>query len=350
MPRTTKEVKEEKIEKESKKKTAVKASTTKKPATKKSTTSKVAKEPAKKTVTKKATTTKKATSTAKKTAAKKSTTSKVAKEPAKKAVTKKATATKKATSTTKKPAAKKSTTSKVAKEPAKKAVTKKTTATKKATTTTKKTAAKKKTTTTRKSTTKEVAVKNVIDVLEYYDLPYRYNQTIVKVLAQTPKTLFVYWDISDSDRQSYIDRYGEKFFENTKPVLIIHNETMNYSFEIEINDFANCWYFNINDEKCDYRVELGRRPRNAELHMDNDYIYITSSNGMESPNGHILFEKEQKTLFYRNVKTNETIEKDVASLDFIRRLGRIYKIYDIYKKLYKDDEFLKAGNPSSKFI
>ena len=37
-------------------------------------------------------------------------------------------------------------------------------------------------------------------MLEYYDLPYRYNQTIVRILAQTPTTLFVYWDISDDDR------------------------------------------------------------------------------------------------------------------------------------------------------
>ena len=35
---------------------------------------------------------------------------------------------------------------------------------------------------------------------------------------------------------------------------------MKYSFEIPINDFANSWYLHINDSKCHYRVELGRRP------------------------------------------------------------------------------------------
>ena len=214
-------------------------------------------------------------------------------------------------------------------------------------TATKKTAAKKSISKAKKDVSK-------INILEYYDLPYRYNQTVVKVLAQTPKTLFVYWDISDSDKENYIKQYGENFFENTKPVLIIHNTTMNYTFEIEINDFANCWYFNINDEKCDYSVELGRRPKkNNILNTDipNNYLYITSSNEIESPNGHILFEKEQKTLFYRNVKTNETISKDVANINFIKRLGRIYKIYDIYQKLYKEDEFLRYNNnPSSRFF
>ena len=69
-----------------------------------------------------------------------------------------------------------------------------------------------------------------INILEYYDLPYRYNQTVVKVLAQTPTTLFIYWDISDEDRNNFVKQYGENFFNDTKPVLIIHNKTMNYSF------------------------------------------------------------------------------------------------------------------------
>lgn len=211
----------------------------------------------------------------------------------------------------------------------------------------------KKTVSTKKATSKKSPSKKIVnkkvDILEYYDLPYRYNKTIVKVLAQTPKTLFVYWDISDTDRQNYIKQYGENFFETTKPVLIIHNTTLNYSFEIEINDFANCWYFNVNDEKCEYLVELGRRPRTATISIPNNYLHITSSNKIESPNGHILFEKEQKTLFYRNVKTNETYSKDVANLQFIKHFGRIYNIYEMYKEIYKEENLSTLNNPSSKF-
>ena len=48
---------------------------------------------------------------------------------------------------------------------------------------------------------KSKEVKSPEYLLEYYDLPYRYNETIVKILAQTPKKLFVYWDISDKDRR-----------------------------------------------------------------------------------------------------------------------------------------------------
>ena len=249
--------------------------------------------------------------------------------------TSKTVATKKA-STTKKATAKK--------KPATKA------ATKKASTKTvaKKSTVKKATTSKRKSGTKK---KQKIDIVEYYDLPYRYNQTVVKVLAQTPTNLFIYWDISDKDRENYKEQYGEDFFETTKPVLIIHNTTMNYSFEIDINDFANSWYLHVNDAKCDYTIELGRRPIKENPKIHTDYIYISTSNQIESPNDHILFNKEQKMVYFRNVKTGVQIEKSIsANISFIRNMGKIYNIYDIYKAIYPNEnieEIYDLSNPSS---
>ena len=93
---------------------------------------------------------------------------------------------------------------------------------------------------------------------EFYDLPFRYNQTIIRILAQTPTTLFVYWEISDEDRTALKKQYGEYFFEITKPVLVVYNETLNYSFEIDIDDFANSWYLTVDDSNSKYKIELGR--------------------------------------------------------------------------------------------
>ncbi len=187
-------------------------------------------------------------------------------------------------------------------------------------------------------------------IVEYYDLPYRYNQTIVKILSQTPKSLFVYWDISDEDRENYKLQFGENFFENTKPVLIIYNDTLHYSFEVDINDFANSWYLHVNDSKSDYRIELGRRPINNNEKIEKKYVYITSSNRIEAPNDHILFNKDQKMIYFRNVKTNQETKKSVSNLSFIRNMGKIYNIYDLYKKIYKNEnveEIYDLSNPSS---
>lgn len=222
---------------------------------------------------------------------------------------------------------------------------------------------------TKKTTSpkKSVAVKNTsssrkknnsnsINMVEYYDLPYRYNQTTVKILAQTPKMLFVYWDISEKDRQSYISQYGKDFFNNTIPFLRIKNENSNYTFDVEVDDFANSWYLPINDSKCVYTIELFRKQKPETTSVIQKDLYITSSNQLEVPNDHILFEKNQKIVYFKNVKNNQISSKNVASLSFIRNIGKIYNIYDLYKEIYyNNDEDLNilsnpSSNPSSDFI
>ena len=202
----------------------------------------------------------------------------------------------------------------------------------------------KKATTSQKTTRKKVAEKKS-PVLEYYDLPYRYNETVIKLLAQTPSVLFVYWDISDEERNQLLKQYGETFFQDTNPVLVVHNITKDYVFEIEINDFANCWYLNVGDTKCEYYIELGRRPRNTNITIPNNYLYITASNVIESPNNHVLLEKQSNVVYFRNVKTGETQAKNIATMSFIRNMGKIYHIYDLYREFYKDE--ITTNNPTS---
>ena len=244
------------------------------------------------------------------------------------------------------------------------------------TSTTKKVATKKSTTTKVKTSTKKVAKKKKpINIVESYDLPYRYNETIVKILYQTPNTLFVYWDIADSDRENYIKQYGENFFNITRPVLIIHNDTMHYNFEIPINDFANSWYLHINDSKCDYRVELGRRPnyynkeatKEIEEKIKTDYIYVSTSNEIESPNDHVLFStNENNTIKIRNVKNSN--EKSISLFEIVKHLPAMKRVQnipyikeellkDIYSGIYETEDLSifekiknnpsSGGNPSS---
>ena len=260
---------------------------------------------------------------------------------------------------------KKTVTKKASTKTTKSIVSKKET-TKKATSTTKKSTTK-KTSAVKKTATKKKAITKTIKnqpkfINEYYDLPYRYNQTIVKILAQTPKKLFVYWDISDEDRNNLQNTYGENFFEITKPVLVIHNNTLGYSFEIDINDFANSWYLPINDAKCEYTIELGRRPNpfyhnpaeNTEKNTTSEipqYIYISSSNNLEAPNNKVLFNPPvYKTVYFRNVKTNKIIAKDILDFPFvsnIQNIGKFYNVYDLYKKFYKNEDLDYISNPSS---
>ena len=240
-------------------------------------------------------------------------------------------------------ATKKSTSSTVKKDSAtieKKKATKKSNSAEKNTTTTKKTpsttAKKAKTSATKKKTASKVKKIDSSIVAEYYDLPYRYNETIVKILYQTPTILFVYWDISDSDRENFIKEYGENFFNNTRPILRIFNLTKNYSFDIEINDFANSWYITVNDANCEYKVELARKTIKYEENLKTDYVRISSSNDIEFPNDHILLDQLPDVIRFKNVQTNKVSTKNVSTLHLVG-VNKIYNVHDFYKNFYKDE-------------
>lgn len=361
MPRKTKEAIEEKAIKKQKlnkkidsleenvsisvdivdndKKTTKKA----KSASTKSTTAKVAK--AKKTSSKSETKTTEKTQTKKETSKR---TPKAKSEDKESSSSKKATKVAK-TSKSKKESSTKSTTKKVAKSSTK------------ATTT--KTATRRKSSATAKSTSKSTKT-SYPAVVEYYDLPYKYNQTVVKILYQNPTTLFVYWEISDFDIENYKKIYGDNFFETTRPVLIVHNETMNYSFEVDINDFANSWYFSINDSKCNYRVELVRKPVYYNEKIKTDYVHITSSNKIESPNDRILFStNEPYTVYFKNTKNNAQRKVNLPKLLKELNLSNtnfgfpiVRNVYDLYKNIYHIEDIAEfsisltnpsSGNPSS---
>lgn len=197
-------------------------------------------------------------------------------------------------------------------------------------------------------------------LLEYYDLPYRYNETIVKILAQTPKKIFVYWDISDKDRKRYLNAFGEDFFEKTYPVLLLYNEDKNYVKEIPINDFANSWYIDIDDAKTKYTVQLGRkfkeRPqivniakiKEENIDFQTDYLPFADSNKMETPNDHVLLESLPRFVTFRNVKTNQEIVKDIG--EFKTTFGKNYDVKEFYEEHYKEeitDGMFDMANPSS---
>lgn len=231
----------------------------------------------------------------------------------------------------------KSTTKKTTKKvsTAKEATTKKTTTSKSASKS--KTATK---TTTRRTSAR--AKKAVTNIIEYYDLPASYNQTTVKLLFQTPKKLFVYWEISETDKQKYLDKNGKNFFEETTPFLVVKNISKNYSFEVEVNDFANSWYFDVPDSNCEYEVSLIRKHK-----VTKSPTLITSSNELEVPNNTILFEQNRKEIFFKNVKTNDVVSKSVVNLQFINHLGNVCNANSFYKKFYHEEDLQEISNPTS---
>lgn len=135
--------------------------------------------------------------------------------------------------------------------------------------------------------------KDIKYISEYYEVPYRYDETTVKIIAQNPYKLYVYWDISNKKKEELISNYGKDFFTKTTPVLIVTNKSTNESFEVEVNDFANSWYIDIPDNSSKYIVELARKV--------NDTIYIDPINGKKEN----IQEKNKINNTSNNKKTDE---------------------------------------------
>jgi len=84
--------------------------------------------------------------------------------------------------------------------------------------------------------------------------------------------MYAYWDVSDKT----IELFSKEKYSNSIPFLKIDNLTMGYSYEIEINPFANNYYIEVKDSDCDYKVELIRKEKGAS------YL-VTSSNTTHIP-------------------------------------------------------------------
>lgn len=348
MPRKSKEELVEKDIIDSKKTSNAKPSTVKAKATKTSSSGKKATS-AKATASSKAATAKKVATTKKTTASSKATTAKKPATAKKTTTSKKVATSKKVTSTSKPKTTKKASTASKVKVSSKTSAGSTSNKASKSKSAKSSKVAKRKISSkilklSSKTFTKSVDKSELPFVLEYYDLPYKYNKTVIKALAQNPNTLFVYWEISDEDVQNFKEKYGENFFYTTRPVLIVHNLTDKYSFEIDINDFANNWYIHVNDTKCQYVIELGRRPKEGEVNnLPDNYLYVTSSNMIESPNDHVLFydSEQYREIRFKNIHTNKYTTKVIKPF--------LKNVYALYKSLHLDKENVSFDfkNPSS---
>lgn len=140
--------------------------------------------------------------------------------------------------------------------------------------------------------------------------------------------------------------------------MIVHNKTLNYTEEVEINDFANSWYISIPDSRSEYTVELGRRfkeyaKRNPDMPHKEDVenvISVAYSNNLIMPNDHVLLDEIKPQVKYRNVKTNVETYKSVSH---ILQNNKLVDFYSLYREIYQVgdltelSDFFSLTNPSS---
>ncbi len=130
-----------------------------------------------------------------------------------------------------------------------------------------------------------------LPISEYYELPSKYNKTIVRLLVQSPTRIFVYWEVSP-ETVKLLETQKINYSEST-PILKISNVTMGYSYELKIDPFANNYYIEVKDADCEYQVELGRK-------FNNKFFSIYVSNPAKVPRNSPVPVEYNEEIVYRN--------------------------------------------------
>ena len=115
---------------------------------------------------------------------------------------------------------------------------------------------------------------------EYYELPQKYNRTVIRLLVQSPTRMFVYWEVSDDTINYFNQKYNN--YSDCIAVLKVTNLTHNYSYQIPVSPFANNYYIEVEDAGCQYKVELGRI-------FKNNFVNLYTSNVATVPLDHPVY-------------------------------------------------------------
>ena len=111
---------------------------------------------------------------------------------------------------------------------------------------------------------------------EYYELPTKYDRTVIRLLVQSPTRMFVYWEVSDETIQSF-NKYNQNY-SDCIAVLKVTNLTKNYSYSIPVSPFANNYYIEVEDSGCNYQVELGRVSKTGYINIYTSNVATVPSN------------------------------------------------------------------------
>lgn len=117
------------------------------------------------------------------------------------------------------------------------------------------------------------------------ELPWRYSDNKITIMARDPEWIYAYWDISGESRTSLEHTYGRRW-EFSLPVLRVYDVTgvsyfngynANNYYDTVINDYAGSWYLHVGVPHRTYCVDLGR------ILNDGTYVMMVRSNFTVTP-------------------------------------------------------------------
>ncbi len=151
-----------------------------------------------------------------------------------------------------------------------------------------------------------------------FDLPNAYDNDRIILIAKDPYCLYTYWEISEARANDFLNEFGHELWENSVPVLKVINASNNTNFYITINDIANNWYINVENDNCLYIVEIGRRI------SDKFFIPFESSNYVQTPSNSLSTNTSAYFADYKNIKKG-VLKYESAEIYATYNLSQYYR-------------------------
>lgn len=135
-----------------------------------------------------------------------------------------------------------------------------------------------------------------------YYLPLNYNDNKIVLLVRDPYRLFAYWEISNEKRESFINQFGQDAWNRSKPVLKVTNVTNSEVYFVDIDEFANNWYLEVNQPNCYFTAEIGR------LFNSEHFVTFASSNSIHTPQNKPAKDETVYIADYRDTSKKRKVE------------------------------------------
>ena len=141
----------------------------------------------------------------------------------------------------------------------------------------------------------------------------RYTKTFLKLLISEINIVKAYWNIAEEYNKKYIEKYGEDFLKETKPVLKLLNLRTGTIENVNLEDGKNSCYIKINYANSYYQAELIR----VGIEDNKDYGYRIVSNKVRSPNIKVLINRyDLSKIKFRNLFNGiESVNTDFYNPD-----------------------------------
>ncbi|MDD5687408.1 MAG: DUF4912 domain-containing protein [Elusimicrobia bacterium] len=109
-----------------------------------------------------------------------------------------------------------------------------------------------------------------------YLLPDYYNESYLIILPRDPLWMFACWEVTDKQREQIKKEYGKDIFEESQPILRVHDITdvekftgVNSKSYKDVPVFINvrCWYIKVDHPGRNWCVELGFKTKEGKFIM-----------------------------------------------------------------------------------